>query len=190
MKKQIHIKQGDKFGRLTALEYQYTGKHYRRYYSFRCDCGSEIILQVSNVSSGNTKSCGWLAREYKLKRISNNHSEITAIILGYKRHAIRRGFKFLLTRKDVANIINQNCYYCGDSPSNRKITKNSISGGLLYNGLDRVDSSKDYTLDNVVPSCGFCNRAKQDKPISLFIYKANKIANRHPMDNCVAKNAV
>ena len=64
--------------------------------------------------SGNTKSCGCYGLETKLnQRISNNHSELTAIILGYKRHAERRGFKWNLTRENVKLIIYKNCYYCG-----------------------------------------------------------------------------
>jgi len=56
--------------------------------------------------SGNTKSCGCLAKEIKQsKRISKNHSDITAIILGYKRHAERRGFKWLLSRTFVEKLI-------------------------------------------------------------------------------------
>jgi len=37
-----------------------------------------------------------------------------------------------------------------------------------YNGLDRVDSSKHYTLDNVVPCCTVCNRAKSNLTVADF----------------------
>jgi len=36
----------------------------------------------------------------------------------------------------------------------------SNNGDYIYNGLDRADNSKGYELDNVVPCCGRCNRAK------------------------------
>jgi hypothetical protein len=54
------------------------------------------------MTSGNSllKSSGYLSKEVRVsKRISKNHSEITAIILGYKRHSERRGFKWGLSRK-------------------------------------------------------------------------------------------
>ena len=39
--------------------------------------------------------------------------------------------------------------------------KGKISDTILkINGLDRVDSSKGYTIDNVVPCCAICNTAK------------------------------
>lgn len=33
---------------------------------------------------------------------------------------------------------------------------------FVYSGLDRVDSKRGYTLNNVVPACIICNRAKTD----------------------------
>ena len=169
MKKQIFIEPRDKFNRLTAIRYSHTGKHHRRYFLFKCECGNETTITAEAAISGNTKSCGCLAREVKqAKRLPNNHGEITAIILGYKRHAERRGFKFILTRPEVENIIKKNCHYCGSKPANLKQTKNSI-GGLLYNGIDRINSKKDYYSKNVVPCCSVCNMAKSDMTIEKFL---------------------
>lgn len=153
---------GTKIHRLTVVSFSHQDKRWRRFYLWRCDCGKELTLQVSAVTTGNTKSCGCYGKEVrKLKRISEHHSEITAIMLGYKRHAEGRGFKFLLTREFVAKIVILNCEYCGSSPSNFMKTKNSIVG-LPFNGIDRVDSMKDYTEDNVVPCCKICNNAKSN----------------------------
>jgi len=38
--------------------------------------------------------------------------------------------------------------------------KKTAVTGYLYNGVDRVDSNKDYTEDNVVSCCKICNYAK------------------------------
>ena len=168
MKKQIFIQPGDKFNRLTAISFDHTGKHHRRYFLFRCDCGNEKILQAANVSSGNTKSCGCLSMETKKsKLLPENRGVINQIILGYKRHAAGRGYSFDLTYDDVTEIISKNCYYCGVSPSNIKITKN-CKDGFKYNGIDRIDSGKNYTKDNVVSCCRLCNLAKRDLSISEF----------------------
>lgn len=175
MKKQIRLMPGDKFNRLTCIKYSYTGNHYRRYFLFKCDCGNKIILQTNNVTSGNTKSCGCLSIENKTKRISRNHTEITAIILGYKRHAKNRDFEWELSRKFVEKIIKQNCFYCGSKPLNKKKTKNSISEGLYYSGIDRKDSLKNYVEDNVVPCCKICNYAKGNMELEKFKKWAIKI---------------
>lgn len=167
--KKYHIQPGDKFGRLTAISFHHIGNHYRSYFLFKCDCGNKKIILGSGVVSGNTKSCGCLSVEVKKnRRISKNHSEITAIILGYKRHAINRGFKWELSREVVKEVIKKPCHYCGSPPSNTKKTKNSIGNGLIYSGIDRINSNKNYTKDNIVPCCRICNYAKSNMDVLKF----------------------
>jgi len=164
------LQPGTKINRLTILKLDHIDKRWRRWYLCRCDCGVEKVIQGSSITSGNTKSCGCLGTEIRrTRRVSKNHSEVTATILGYKRHAKTRGIKFELTREEVIDIIFKKCYYCGCEPSNLKVTKNSIDGGLYYNGLDRVDSHKNYTVDNVVPCCHQCNRAKNNMSKKDFL---------------------
>ena len=163
------IDTGKKFGKLTILKFSHQDKRWRKWYLTKCECGIEKTIMGSAMISGNTKSCGCLAKQIKHnRRISKNHSEVTAIILGYKRHAERRGFKWLLSRKFVEKLIKENCFYCGIKPSNIKRTKNSIGDGLLYSGIDRINSSKDYTEDNVVACCRGCNYAKSNMNIDEF----------------------
>lgn len=177
MKKQTHLKEGDKFHRLTVVRYDHTGNHHRRYFLFKCDCGNLKIILGSGVVSGNTKSCGCLSTEVKkARRLPNDAGVIYQIILGYKRHAKRRGFKFLLTRKEFADITSKDCYYCGSKPSNIKRTKN-YKEGYIYNGIDRVDSSKDYMVDNVVPCCRRCNQGKMDMSKKEFLSWITKVYN-------------
>lgn len=181
--KQYHIKTGDKFNRLTAVKLSHIGKHNRSYFLFRCECGNKKILLGSLVKSGNTKSCGCLSAEVKKnRRMPQNHSEITAIILGYKRHAIDRGFKWKLKRNDVENIIKQNCFYCKSIPANIKKTRNSVNGGLLYSGIDRIDSTRDYTKNNVVPCCRICNYAKSNMDTNTFQEWAIKLGKNAMAD--------
>jgi hypothetical protein len=174
---------GKKFNRLTVLKFSHSDKRWRKWYLVRCDCGKEKTIMGSAMVSGNTKSCGCLAKETKqTKRISENHSDITAIILGYKRHAERRGFKWLLSRSFVEKLIKENCFYCGSSPSNKKKTKNSIGDGLLYSGIDRINSNKDYTEDNVVACCRICNYAKSNMTIEDFRLWAVRIGKKAMAD--------
>lgn len=163
------LKNGMKFNRLTIIKFSHSDKRWRKWYHVKCDCGAEKIVMGSAMISGNTKSCGCLSFETKKnRRISKNHSEITAIILGYKRHAIGRGFRWSLSRDFIEKLITKNCYYCGSEPLNIKKTKNSLGEGLRYSGIDRIDNKKDYTEDNVVPCCKICNYAKSKMPLSDF----------------------
>lgn len=60
--------------------------------------------------------------------------------------------KWFLTFEEYQRAIIPNCYYCGG------FFGKTTTGG----GLDRVENSKGYTVDNVVSCCHFCNRIKQD----------------------------
>ncbi len=173
------LKPGQKFNRLTVINFHHSDKRWRKWYNVKCDCGSNKVVMGSAMTSGNTKSCGCLSREIKeSKRISKNHSEVTAIILGYKRHAERRGFKWQLTRKDVEKLVKMNCFYCDSKPNNIKKTKNSIGDGFIYSGIDRVDSSKNYTKENSVSCCKICNYAKSDMSLNEFQEWAVKIGQQ------------
>lgn len=160
MKKQIHLKPGDKFNKLTVLSFHHTGKHFRKYYLFKCDCGNEKIILGSGVTTENTKSCGCLIKETCKNKILPDHGcGKNNLILQYKRHAKNRGLEFELTKDIFLKLIGQPCYYCGLLPSNIKRTKND-SEGFLYSGIDRIDSNIGYIIDNVVPCCNQCNKSK------------------------------
>lgn len=47
-------------------------------------------------------------------------------------------------------VLDADCHYCGQHIE------------TLGSSLDRKDSDKGYTLDNVVPCCGDCNKVKND----------------------------
>lgn len=178
MKQRTFIQPGDRFHRLTVVEYSHTGKHHRRYFHFRCDCGELRTITAEAVISGNTKSCGCLGRDVrKAQALPSQRGAVNQIILGYKRHARDRGFRFELTYEEVDGLIRQPCRYCGDPAGNTKRTKN-CRDGFRHNGLDRADSSGHYTIGNVVPCCGLCNRAKRDTSEAAFINWAVRIA-RH-----------
>lgn len=64
-------------------------------------------------------------------------------------------------------MIQQRCHYC-DSPPIVFYKKLKSREGVTYNGIDRVDSSGGYTLNNVVTCCKFCNFAKSRWSVEEF----------------------
>lgn len=175
MNKLMELIPGSKYNRLTVIKFSHKDKRSRKYYLFKCDCGNEKIIHGTAVTSGNTKSCGCYGNETrKSKRLPDNKGVINHIILQYKRHARNRNIEWYLTYDQVKNIIEQPCKYCGIEKSNHKITKNCPEG-YDYNGIDRIDSSKNYAIDNVVPCCKICNYAKSNmtqKDFVLWLQKA------------------
>jgi len=76
----------------------------------------------------------------------------------------------------------QNCYWCGVPPSSTHkdhLRTGKIMSGLVikYNGVDRVDNSKGYTVENSVPCCKYCNRAKNDMTVTQFMEWNKRIYN-------------
>jgi 5-methylcytosine-specific restriction endonuclease McrA len=132
-------------------------------------------VQGTLLRSGNTRSCGCFAKEVKsTKRKPDNGGELTAVILGYKRHAARRGLSWNLGREYVRAIISKPCLYCGSIASNEKRTKNTKEP-FKYNGIDRYDNAVGYEESNVVPCCFVCNRAKGDLSATEFLEWVNKV---------------
>jgi hypothetical protein len=113
----------------------------------RCECGYEDWKFLSNISSHKSKGC----RNCMFQ--TPEHKTYLMVL----RTASRRSIKWEISEEDWIKVSSQNCYYCGAKPSN--IIKDY---GYKYNGLDRVDSSKHYTLTNVRSCCRICNRSKSD----------------------------
>lgn len=178
MNASTELQPGSKYHKLTVVEFSHKDKRHRRYYKFRCDCGAEKVIHGTAVTSGNTKSCGCYGVESrKSKRMPDNQGVINHIILQYKRHARDRGLSWSLTYEQVAQIIQEPCFYCGTMRSNHKVTKN-CKEGYDHNGIDRVDSSIGYEPDNVVSCCKICNYAKSDMPQKDFILWAQLVATK------------
>ena len=181
MTKSTELQPGSKYGRLTVIKYAGIYKKpcgsSQSSYECLCDCGNRVTVLMQALKSGNTKSCGCLANEVKQnKRLPDHKGVINHIILQYKRHAKDRNFCWELDYDTVKNLIMSPCFYCGAEKSNHKVTKN-CKEGFDHNGIDRIDSSKGYTPDNVVPCCKICNKAKMDMDQKDFILWIQRAAN-------------
>lgn len=62
---------GQRYGRLTCIEYAGTDDNGMARWRVRCDCGTEFIAYRVNIKSGATRSCGCIKRE---KLIAYNKS--------------------------------------------------------------------------------------------------------------------
>lgn len=196
---------GERHNRLiiTGLAYRNNSK---AYVMAECDCGKSSISPLPSVLSGYTKSCGCLAKEkskvnalkmsdakrgkpgHRLKDFK--HTMITTLISASRNAAkSHKPFpvEFSLTREEYVKLINGKCYYCGEERVDTKKFENKRARqGLAPHfgkylkcvGIDRVDSSKGYVSNNVVPCCAKCNRMKMDLAQKDFIDRCKKISGR------------
>jgi hypothetical protein len=134
-----------------------TGKN-RILWLCKCSCGFEKFMYLGAVLAGNTskcRTCGYKFTPRKGYGIASHN-----IILGsYKRTAAARGLIWDISDIEFDVITKRDCFYCGSKPSN-EYAANRKTGSFVYNGIDRVDNTRGYETDNVVPCCKVCNRAK------------------------------
>lgn len=98
-----------------------------------------------------------------------------ALFIEYQSNADSRNHQFLLTFEQFNDLISGKCAYCGSEPKIKngghfEKRKHKDQPDLYTNGVDRIDSSKDYTIDNCVSCCSMCNKMKN-------VYSKNDFLN-------------
>jgi len=170
---------GQRFGRLLVINEVPTPdnvKTKRTHWKCICDCGNELIVNASSLRNGNTQSCGCLQSEICKRGLSSGESALNGLFATYKIGAKKRNLIFNLTKKEFIYFTQQNCFYCNTEP--KQIKKNKWdNGNYVYNGIDRIDNTRGYTLDNCVTSCGQCNQAKMDMSYNNFLIWIKNVYN-------------
>lgn len=105
----------------------------------------------------------------------NKDTALTCIYNIYKSRCKKQNKEFSLTKDEFRELIKQNCYYCGSGHSNLYDVPHVIP--MTYNGIDRVENEYGYVLENCVPCCKVCNRAKQSMPAIEFIKWLDQVVN-------------
>lgn len=168
---------GKKFYFLTVVERAYVPGEKRTMWSCKCDCGNEnVIVCTGGLKNGNNKSCGCINKN-KAERgftVGKGEANFNKLFKRYARQAKNRNKSFELDKDTFRKLTKSNCFYCGCEPSN-VIDDKPCYGEYIYTGIDRIDSSKGYTLDNVVPCCGRCNYAKLDAPQQDFLLWIDRV---------------
>lgn len=183
---------GQKFGRLTVIDFvgfKVFWKNRREsYWKVKCECGVEKILRIGHLK--NTKSCGCLLDEFR-KNILPQKTTIRntkplgeaakhTCYKGYLDRSKRKGISFDFTKDEFLELTQQNCYYCGRKPRTvikTEVGKRKRNGSFIYNGLDRIDSNKGYSKNNVLTCCEICNKAKRDLSQKDFLEWVDDLIN-------------
>ena len=176
--KKSHIvvaKEGDKVGSFTLVRTDLVGKN--KIWVCKCVCGEEkVFWKYSSILKQDTCGCGIDSVGYTAKQRRSVNSRLQ----GYKSGAAKRGLVWELTYEDFVRISTADCFYCGVKPKSWDCMTNSPSLQkdspnvnpedyvITFNGIDRFDSEGGYTLDNCVPCCTYCNRAKSDLSFTDF----------------------
>lgn len=170
------IEPGSHFGAWTVLERgPVNRRHDSAMWLCRCVCGTVRNVRSASLRKRGSLSCG-CTRDYAHNTFpAGDVREFIHRFNAYKEGAHKRGFAFELTLNEFAEIAKLNCTYCGAEPAMpiRKERVRAKSG--LMNGVDRVDSTKGYSVANCVPCCTICNEMKLDRSVDAFLAHARRI---------------
>lgn len=165
-----------RYGRLLVVEHKGKDNRGKHLWLCRCDCGNEKVVVADNLSSGKSKSCGCLKKEFLSKKGNQfglyKDRQVAMMKVQYshlkRRHTQNNMSGEILDFETFYTLSKSNCKYCGleyskeiEDRLNESKNKKRLSDEVLrINGIDRVDSNIGYTKDNSVPCCKYCNFAK------------------------------
>lgn len=168
---------GEKYGKLTVISYSHTSYQNKRnrphrYWLCQCDCGETICIPPYRFKEkrGTVLSCGQCT-DHGNRKFSKEESTYQQQYSYHSKTCNNEKHGYLEFEK-WKELVSENCITCGASPQ----LKTSTCGAPVYiNGIDRIDSNKGYTLDNVQPMCTQCNRAKWTYSTEEFIEHCNRV---------------
>jgi hypothetical protein len=173
---------GRKFGKLIALKYNGdktpSGE---RMWVCKCDCGNTKLVQRKHLQNGYTKSCGCIANlKNKDHKSWKGFGDIPKdFYSNIKRGADSRKIEFDITIEDLWELFlrqDKKCALSGLEIKFSKVRKDS-SGKTI--SLDRIDSSKGYTKDNIQFVHKHINIMKNNFDQDYFISLCNNIVNHN-----------
>lgn len=166
-----------------------------------CECGREVTIKGIAIRHKSKLSYGCLIGD-SLRGIASSRrkpKEVTYTVqYGVHRNSGKRDNRGYLDKDTWMNMVTNPCHYCGEIDIRNNITQPSQRRRLLTrlteeeikayevpcNGIDRMDSSKGYEVDNCVPCCAMCNYMKLEYSQEDFIRKCGIIYARHAYRDC------
>lgn len=168
---QYEILSGRRYGRLSVTdEFIRSGKKNLPHWKCICDCGQIKYVRAGALKRGTTTSCGCKVRR------PDGIAARNLIYAQYRQKSKMYGRDFQITVEQFEKITSHDCVYCGATPANVGVTKHD-TGKFIYNGIDRIDNDKGYTLDNCAPCCETCNRAKLQMSKEEFLNWIKRVYN-------------
>lgn len=182
MSKRYKDELGNKYAYLTVLSFS---RYYKEavYWNCKCDCGVEKEIRGTLLRNGQVKSCGTC----DISKVTNPTAPYQKLYRSLSFGAKYRNLEFNISFEEFRKIVDSKCHYCGLDPYEKHYaySRRRYSQGIdkdiyaVFNGLDRIDSSKGYYSENIVSCCFMCNRMKSDFSSKDFLSKIKEIYLNH-----------
>ena len=120
------------------------------------------------------KGSGWIP----VNRLPKGESGLNQLYGQIEWNAKRREYVFLLTKEEFRKLTSGNCFYCDAIPNQITYADSKHSWKrYTHNGIDRIDNTKGYIIDNCVSCCKTCNFAKSQMSQQEFLNWAERVHN-------------
>jgi hypothetical protein len=173
---------GQKFTELTVICEEGKNKHGQRLWKCICSCGKNKLVSTGDLKNGHNKSCGCLINGKNKNSKHPNHARGNKspywkghgeISLYQWRHikdsACSRNIEFLITIEEAWQLFldqDKKCKLSGLDIRLRERAKDYKATA----SLDRIDSKKGYTIDNIQWIHKKINTMKMDLDEESFFY--------------------
>ena len=160
---------GLKVNMLTITSLHHRDKKRNQHWLCLCDCGRTVVVMRANLSSTDAQqSCGCV------RRVPD--AAFRVVFRQYRDAAPKRGLSFELTEEQFRTLTTSPCHYTGRLPSH--VVETEAGDSYVYNGIDRLDNTKGYTIENCVPCCSEVNYAKRALSYSDFIQLCKEVTQK------------
>jgi hypothetical protein len=168
---------GQKFGKLLVIrESEERKTPNQAYWLCKCDCGNEHTVSTNCLNMMTVKSCG------RCKRIAWNSKRVGEISGLFWQHiitgAFSRNIEVLITPEQAWNKFIEQDRKCALSGVELRFSDNWRNPSDKTASLDRIDSSKNYTIDNIQWVHKTVNRIKSNIDQDEFISWCTLIAEK------------
>ena len=170
---------GKPFSELTVIKRasKQGGSKNSAYWLCSCSCGNETIVSTGNLRAGLVKSCGCLKHRKGADNPNwDGHKELSkSLWSSINRHAKDRNLKVKVTIEQAWNCYEKQGRKCALSGVPISFDLRPRSGNTTAS-LDRIDSTKGYTIDNIQWVHKDVNLMKLDMDQKEFIKWCKTIA--------------
>ena len=150
-----------------AVKKEWKENNYDKVVTYWVESRAKLIEENTEeyLKKGAENAKNW--REANPEKVNEiNIQKIENINYHYKNYRLSaetRRLDFPLTKEEFIVIVSLPCYYCG------------IIQPKGFNGIDRLDSTIGYSLDNCKSCCEMCNMMKGSSGPIIFIHRTEHI---------------